>query len=256
MHNVPHLNEVLCEPVLSSEGKAQLSKLQEELLDLNTAKISYETQCEFLESQIEEYEKEVLIKENEIQKIVKGSLKEREVLERLKFLLEKQEIEFEKEKIKLNEENRRIGEKCNEERRIRTELEKEIEGHKELWARNKRTEQQALMHLNELIEKSGGLPVEIPENETSFCVDMEIDFVQSLVFHIESEVCVKAEYLGEWKDVSGKIAGEYKRNLQKLQEMYFNRIESLSERLVDDKRKINEILDSHRGADSRFKFFN
>ena len=255
VHNVPHINETLGELSSSSEFKAQQGRLQRELLDLNTAKISYEAKCGFLQSQLESCEREVMMKEQEIEQVLEASLKEREVLERLKFLLEKQEIGFDKEKVKLNEEHRRMSELYQEERKIRLGLEKELARYKEAWARNAKTEQQTLTHLNKLIEKSGGSPVEILEDEVSCCADLGMGFVEALVFHIESEVCVKSESVGEWKDVSGKVVAEYKRSLEKLQGMYFNRVESLSESLIDDKRKVNEILDSHRGGDSRFKLF-
>ena len=77
-------------------------------------------------------------------------------------MLEKQELEFDKERIRLNGQYQKLMEKYQEERRIREELEKELENHKEVLARTIKSDQQTLFHLNELVVKSGGKPIEIP----------------------------------------------------------------------------------------------
>ena len=253
VHNAPHINEILGELASSSELKTQLTKLQQELLDLNTAKISYETQCGFLENQLENTKKEVMMKEQQIEQILEGNSKEREIVDRLQLMLEKQEVEFEKEKMKMVGQNKMMIEKYQEERRARAELEKELESHKEVLARTIKSEQQTLAHLNQLIVKSGGSPVDIPNPEFSYHPNVDMDYLDSLIFHIETEVSIPGENMAEWKDVSGKIVNEYKRNLERLQEQYFTKIQTLSERCIDDRRKIHEILNSHRGVDSRFQ---
>ena len=162
VHNSPHINEILGEFTSSNELKSQVSLLQQEILDLNTSKIVYETKFKFLQSQLENCKNELNIKEEQLQQLIEGNNKEQEIIERLQLVLEKQELEFDKERIRLNGQYQKLMEKYQEERRIREELEKELENHKEVLARTIKSDQQTLFHLNELVVKSGGKPIEIP----------------------------------------------------------------------------------------------
>lgn len=235
VHNVPHINEILGELSSSNELKTQLTKLQQELLDVNTEKISYETHCGFLETQLDSCKREVLMKDQQIEQILEGNTKERNVVERLQLALEKQEVEFDKERMRLNAQYQKMVEKYQEERRTRADLEKQLESHKEILARTIKSEQQTLAHLNQLIVRSGGSPVDIPNPEFSYHPNADMNFLESLIFHIETEVSIPYENMGEWKETTGKIVGEYKKNMEKMQDQYYNKIQTLSQRLIEDK---------------------
>ena len=247
VHNTPHINEILGELSSSTDLKNQLNNLQQEILELNTTKLSYETKLKFLENQLENTKKEVLLKEEQLEQVMEGNSKERDVIERLQFVLEKQEMEFDKERMRINLQNQRLLENYQEERKTRAEKEKELESHKEILARTIKSEQQTLGHLNQLIIKSGGTSVDIPNPNFSYHPNSDMDYIDSLVFHIETDVSIPTNNLTEWKELSTKVVADYKSNLHKLQEQYFTKIQTLSERLIDDQRKIGEILNSHRG---------
>ena len=104
-------------------------------------------------------------KEEQLEGVMQGNNKEREMIERLQIVLEKQEVEFERERNKMNLQMQKVVEKYQEEKRCRIEVEREFENHKEILARTVRSEQQTLAHLNQLIVKSGGTPVDIPDPE-------------------------------------------------------------------------------------------
>jgi chromosome segregation ATPase len=153
----------------------------------------------------------------------------------------------------MNSAYQKIVEKLQEERRGRNEVEKELESHKEVLARTIKSEQQTLAHLNQLIVRSGGSPVDIPTPEFSYHPNLDMDFLDSLIFHIETDVSIPNENMSEWKEVSSKLVSEYKKSLERLQDQYFTKIQTLSERLIDDRRKISEILNSHRGSEARYQ---
>lgn len=247
VHNTPHINEILGELATSTDLKHQLTQLQQEVLELNTNKISFETRFKFLENQLEACNREITLKDEQLEQIVESSSKEREVLERLQLVLEKQETEFDKERIRMASQSQKLLEKYQEERKIRDDLEKELENHKEVLARTIKSEQQTLSHLNQLIVKSGGNPVDIPNPNFSYHANNDMDYIDSLVFHIETDVSIPPNNLIEWKDLSCRIVADYKNNLHRLQEQYFNKVQTLSERLIEDQRKIGEIMNSHRG---------
>jgi hypothetical protein len=138
-------------------------------------------------------------------------------------------------------------EKYQEERRVRVELEKELDSHKEILGRTIKSEQQTLSRLNMLIVKSGGSPVDIPSPNFSYHPNADMNFINSLVFHIETDVSIPPNSNNEWKEVSSRLVNDYRVSLERLQEQYFNKVQTLAERLIDDQRRIQEILNSHRG---------
>ena len=247
VHNTPHINEILGELAASTDLKHQLTQLQQEALELNTTKLSYETKVKFLENQLENAKREIMMKEEQLEQVIEGNSKERDTVERLKMVIEKQDIEFDKERMRINNQNQKALEKYQEERKARADVESELENHKEILARTIKSEQQTLSHLNQLIIKSGGTPVDIPNPGFSYHPNADMDYIDSLVFHIETDVSIPANSLAEWKDLSNRIVKDYKNNLHKLQEQYFSKISALSERLIDDQRRIGDILNSHRG---------
>ena len=72
-----------------------------------------------------------------------------------------------------------------------------------------------MSHLNQLIIKSGGTPVDIPNPGFSYHPNADMDYIDSLVFHIETDVSIPANSLAEWKDLSNRIVKDYKNNLHK-----------------------------------------
>jgi Kinesin motor domain len=254
VHNTPHINEVLGEVTASNELKSQLTKLQQEILELNTFKISYENKIKFLEKQLESTKADLVDKDQQLNLLIDGTNKEREVVERLQFLLEKQELEFDKERVRLGTQSQKIVEKYQEERKARTELEKELETLKEILAKTIKSEQLTLSQLNQLIVKSGGNPVEIPNPDFSYHPNIDMGYIESLIFHIETDVSIPPGNLMEWKNLTSKIDSEYRNNLKKIQEQYFLKVQTLSERLIEDQRKIENILNSYRGLPKNNSF--
>ncbi|OMJ72464.1 hypothetical protein SteCoe_29093 [Stentor coeruleus] len=253
VQNTPHINEILGELANSNEIKAQLTNLQQELLELNTSKIGYETRCKFLENQLDKIQKEMHAKEEQFERMLEGNNKEREMVGKLQMVIEKQEIDMEKERVMVNSQYQKIMEKYQEERRMRVELEKELDSHKEILGRTIKSEQQTLSRLNMLIVKSGGSPVDIPSPNFSYHPNADMNFINSLVFHIETDVSIPPNNINEWKEVSSRLVDDYRVSLERLQEQYFNKVQTLAERLIDDQRRIHEILNSHRGDPKNFE---
>jgi len=242
VHNAPEINEILDEEAASSQYKAEISRLREELKAANAEVITLEkTNAELLkELQRTKRDFEDMSRETSQSHVVLA--KDAERWKGMERAMERQRSEMAASQTDLTDKYQRLLDRLQEERKVRMQYEKELEGYKQALAEVYSAQHGTLQNLNHLVAAAGGSPTDLPKLQLPAT---EGSYVDSMVGSISSVV---GEVGGsqQWRESTRTLAQEYRKELLTLQEKYSQSVKGLAKTIAP--QKVTEVENALTGV--------
>ena len=246
VHNLPEINEILDEEAANVQYKAEIARLREELKAANAEVITLEkTNAEIMkELQKTKRDLEDIGREHSQNQVV--YMRDAERWKGMERAMERQRSEMTASQTDFTDKYQRLLDRLQEERKVRLQYEKEMEGYKQALAEVYSAQHGTLQNLNHIVAAAGGSPTDLPKLQLP---PTEGSYVDSMVGSISTMV---AEVGGSqhWRESTRTLASEYRKELLALQDKYNQSVKGLARSIAP--QKLTEVEQALTGGNASF----